>query len=340
MPLSRNLRRAIRKYGPVYDREARSRYGVSGEDLLSKLVIGESGGRKNAVSSAGARSFTQFMPGTRQIAIQKFGVDPWRSADEAVHAAVLHLQGKLTGNPGLEGYNPGDPNYPKYILSRDAPHFKAGGTKSNINLPTTEALNNNVESKEVFDKKGYQKALRGTYLARLLSNRPEGSVLLRTGLLSTAMPERSEFVSTVAGRRLKGATPSVPGMPARRPSTSLSGRVTWSGANPGRVTPATKTFAQAVANVAGMDITADTGATHSKYTVNGNVSQHWTGDATDIPATGKKLLKLGRAALIAAGMPRKEAMRQKGGLYNVRGKQIIFLTNEGGNHYNHLHIGI
>jgi hypothetical protein len=39
-------------------------------------------------------------------------------------------------------------------------------------------------------------------------------------------------------------------------------------------------------------------------------------------------------------MSPKEARKQRGGLFNIGGYQIIFNTNEGGNHYNHLHVGI
>jgi hypothetical protein len=66
--------------------------------------------------------------------------------------------------------------------------------------------------------------------------------------------------------------------------------------------------------------------------VNGNVSEHYTGNATDIftingkPAVGERLIRAGRAALIAAGMPRKCA-QGAGGLYNVGNHQIIFGTN-------------
>jgi hypothetical protein len=49
---------------------------------------------------------------------------------------------------------------------------------------------------------------------------------------------------------------------------------------------------------------------------------------------------MGHAALIAAGMPAAQARRIKGGLFNVGGYQVIFNTTEGGNHYNHLHVGL
>lgn len=111
------IEQAAARYGPSVDRVA-ARYGISGAALLLKLVKGESNFSGKAVSNKGARGFGQFMPGTRQAVLQKYGIDPWRSADEAVHAAALHLRGKLGHRKGLEGYNPGDPSYPGYILSQ------------------------------------------------------------------------------------------------------------------------------------------------------------------------------------------------------------------------------
>jgi hypothetical protein len=97
-------------------------------------------------------------------------------------------------------------------------------------------------------------------------------------------------------------------------------------------------FARRIAGLSGQTIHIGTGTNHSQMTVNGNVSDHWHGNAVDIPASGTALIRLGRNALIAAGMPRAQAMKQKGGLYNVNGHQIIFNTHQGGNHTNHLHV--
>lgn len=102
---------------------ARKRYGISGSTLLAKLEKGESGGKGNAKSVAGAKGWYQFMPGTRQAVLQKYGIDPWRSEREARDAAVLHLTGRLGHAKGLEGYNPGGgQQYVRYILDQ-----KAGG---------------------------------------------------------------------------------------------------------------------------------------------------------------------------------------------------------------------
>lgn len=99
-------------------------------------------------------------------------------------------------------------------------------------------------------------------------------------------------------------------------------------------------FARRVAGVWGFPITLGTGTSHDRLTTSGNVSAHWSGNALDLPATGEKLTQMGQAALIAAGVPADQARRIRGGLHNVGGYQIIFNTTEGGNHWNHLHIGL
>jgi murein DD-endopeptidase MepM/ murein hydrolase activator NlpD len=137
---------AAQRYGPTVDRIAH-RYtnpvtgkALSGTALLLKVMQGESGALSNPgaartkVSDKGARGWTQFMPSSRATAIKQYGVDPWRSPEEAVHAAALHLRGKINGSTGLEGYNPGSSTYPSYILGqrvgqylRGVPRTVAGG---------------------------------------------------------------------------------------------------------------------------------------------------------------------------------------------------------------------
>lgn len=99
-------------------------------------------------------------------------------------------------------------------------------------------------------------------------------------------------------------------------------------------------MAARVAQVYGSRLTIGTGTNHNQYVAGSNrQSAHWTGQAVDIPSSGGALTKLGQAALIAAGMPVAQARKQRGGLFNVGGWQIIFNSNVGGNHYNHLHMG-
>jgi hypothetical protein len=101
------------------------------------------------------------------------------------------------------------------------------------------------------------------------------------------------------------------------------------------------TFVSTIAGIAGRPLTIGTGTNHNQF-VEGThrVSDHWDGYAADIPATGSTLTQLGQDALVAAGADPKWARAQKGGLYNIGGKQIIFNSMEGGNHFNHLHVGI
>jgi hypothetical protein len=101
---------------------------------------------------------------------------------------------------------------------------------------------------------------------------------------------------------------------------------------------AVKSFVRAISAIYGHPLTIGTGTNHTRMTVDGNVSDHWGGNAADIPASGPQLIRLGQAALIAAGMAPSKARRQTGGLFNVNGHQIIFNTMQGGNHTNHLHV--
>lgn len=105
------------KLGRRYDRFARKRYGVSGAMLLGKTNAGEAGGRSTKsgpiVSGAGARGPYQFMPGTRQEMIDKYGLDPYKNDRQAVRAAARYQMER-----GVEGYNPGMPTYKNYILGQ------------------------------------------------------------------------------------------------------------------------------------------------------------------------------------------------------------------------------
>lgn len=137
-PQSLSLHQAIAYYGPLVDKVA-SKYGISGSALLAKLVQGESGGNPKAVSSAGAKGLTQFMPGVRKAFLDAYGVDAYRSPGEAVYAATLHLRGKLGHGIGLEGYNPGGgQQYVKYILGQKVGHITPDTHAMAADLPGAE----------------------------------------------------------------------------------------------------------------------------------------------------------------------------------------------------------
>lgn len=107
-----------------------------------------------------------------------------------------------------------------------------------------------------------------------------------------------------------------------------------------------------VAGIAAIEIRVGTGSNHSEYTTSGTVSDHWDGHAADIPtlAYGKPDSdplgdRIMAACLIAGGAsPAKaEAEAEAGGLYTLYHGglriQCIWKTYEGGDHYNHVHVG-
>jgi hypothetical protein len=110
------------------------------------------------------------------------------------------------------------------------------------------------------------------------------------------------------------------------------------------VNPAVTNFVRQIAGRFG-PITVGTGTNHNQFvsgTNNTRQSDHWRGNAVDIPASGHTLTRLGHDALIAAGMPWRQAEKAGGGLYQVGKWQVIFNTTlaQGGNHWNHLHVGL
>lgn len=159
----------------------------------------------------------------------------------------------------------------------------------------------------------------------------------------------TERVPVQATGNLQLTRTQVPGAPQRPSNGGGSGAAASLGnieifnKNPERLNHMVTDFAKRLAGQANTTLKLDSGATHSKFTVNGNVSEHWTGHATDIPANGERLTRLGQEALITAGWSPKRARATKGGLFNVVHNgvryQIIFNTMEGGNHFTHLHVG-
>jgi hypothetical protein len=108
----------------------------------------------------------------------------------------------------------------------------------------------------------------------------------------------------------------------------------------------TMRFLERVAGAAGETITVGTGTNHNRLTVDGNVSDHWDGHAGDIPVPvdSGQGDHIAAAALVSAGVPerRARAMAQRGGLYTLNWHghriQVIWKTNQGGNHHNHVHV--
>jgi hypothetical protein len=320
-----NRRKVIRKIN-----RAAKRYGVDPR-ILYRQIEAESGFNPNAVSPAGARGIAQFIPSTAKA----YGVNlnDNRIGDD-IEGAARYMRDNLKRTGGdyreaLSIYNSGKPDgYRRFDETRNyvAKILEGEEPKAKVRKPGREPAT--YETVPGVDRSADRQALQRSYL----QNRHDPDALLTLGL---SLKDAQDTPSS----RIK-----VPGVtnPARGGSKSQGpGRVRVDAAadRPGARTQGyVIDFAREVSAIAGTPVRIGTGTRHSRLTVNGNVSDHWDGNAADIPASGRRLVRLGQAALIAAGMSPKKARKQRGGLYNVGGAQIIFATNEGGNHHDHLHV--
>ncbi len=100
-------------------------------------------------------------------------------------------------------------------------------------------------------------------------------------------------------------------------------------------------FVRRLSAAYGSPLTIWDNSTHNRLVKNSsNESQHWTGNAADIPMQGAALTRLGQTALVVAGASPAVAYKQTGGAFTVNGVNILFNTNIGGNHFDHLHVGL
>jgi hypothetical protein len=110
-----------------------------------------------------------------------------------------------------------------------------------------------------------------------------------------------------------------------------------------RTNAAVRRFVERLSAASEVPVTYGTGTAHDKYSSAGLVSDHWGGNAIDLPSAGRNLRILGTKALRLVGVNRAKARRMAGagGIYNIhyKGKryQIIVRTTD---HWDHLHVGI
>lgn len=131
--------------------------------------------------------------------------------------------------------------------------------------------------------------------------------------------------------------------------------IVLAGANkPGQpISDMTLNFVGKMADHIGKPIKITTGTNHNKFTASGNISDHFSGHAADIgmfanggtddSPVGDRIMAAG---CLLAGDSRQGARdkARTGGLFTfTHGNeriQCIWKTNEGGNHHNHVHIGV
>lgn len=198
------------QYGNVVNRLARS-YGIKGRHpgatLLLKVEKGESGGNGKAVSSAGARGWTQFMPGTRADYLKRYGVDAYRSEGDALHATALYLSHDARG---LAGYNPGDPTYTNYILKQSpgGPSTGAGPSSAATTRTVTTPAKTTVDKHQAIidalttpHKPGTP--LAGLVLSKIASGQYTSTTPAKTKTTtSAAQPTGSHDTTDTSGKNL------------------------------------------------------------------------------------------------------------------------------------------
>jgi hypothetical protein len=343
------------KRGRRYDRYARKRYGLPGAILLGKTSAGEAGGRsnksgavRNAVSSAGARGSMQFIPSTRDAYKAKYGVDAWGSDFDAISAAALHHL-----STGVEGYNPGMPTYLSYIKGQklnkqDRRALKgltpgAGGGKGGKGTGGTVIGGRkiNFAGKTSTDWEGALLAAltagpqgrQGKSLLGYTMELGDSGAFTRTSPGSTITTPKYRVGGGV-GKPGKGKGAPAPGMTVRKDG--------WHGA---------KSVGLSFADLAkknGLQSVSEKRGTVS--TASGGVSDHYQGNrdsyAWDLSNGSAPTPQMDKTARQIAAM--LGVKNWKGGVLNVNKKidgrtyrfQLLYRTNVGGNHYNHIHLGI
>jgi hypothetical protein len=305
-------------------------------DWFVRQIKQESGFDPNAGSPAGALGIAQIVP--------RYHPDAPAASDPVgqLNWAAKYMKGLVSkyGNvaQALSVYNSGRPD--KYL----DPNFASGQTYRYVK----SILGGTTPSVPTRGMPGGATVPAG---GPALPSTPDLTPVLLSNLSGhrRAEDQLSDLVSAVMGRGAPGlVAPPYGGAPftssPSKPMYAGKGMVKLAAnANRGGVglAPGILQFADRVSGIAGEPLTIGTGTNHNRYVLGSNrESAHWTGRAADIPASGAKLTKIGQDALIAAGMAPAQARKVKGGLFNLGGYQVIFNSHEGGNHFNHLHIGL
>lgn len=275
-------------------------------------------------------SVPKFM--NKLIALRKSGLSPGEKAQRVQGSAFPDRYGQhmklaksvlasATGKSPSSGLDPAIANAVKDATTTSSPLSDTPKTKTDDVGAVIAAVQDG--SKKPLSKKILDNLTSGEFTTQVAAAEPaKGKQLLKdkdiSGLATTATNGPTGKVS-VSGN-------------ANRPGVGL-----------------TDLEKKTLAGIAGLlpgGVKVGTGTNHNRMTTSGNVSDHWEGNAADLSATGAAGDKIATAALVYAGVSPNKArtMAKKGGLYNVVKNgvryQIIWKTNIGGNHYDHVHVGV
>jgi hypothetical protein len=322
-------------------RQVAQQVGVPAKVFLS-LVHSESGFNPGARSPVGAEGLTQLMPGTANALASRYGIDtstPYGNLLGGAHYLKEQIERFGDLRKAVAAYNAGPGavakygGVPPYVETQRYVRKVLGGASG-------EGAMTAVPSLAAASARGAAPPARSELASALIENL--GEIGARGGYVDPNAMLRRTLVGIALDRVAPPA--ATPGNVFPSFSPTRLGRVTIRpGADrPGvSLQPDILSFARRVASVWGGPLMIGTGTNHNRFVAGTRrQSAHWTGHAADIPASGAALTRLGQAALVAAGADPAWARRQKGGLFNVGPYQVIFNSMTGGNHYNHLHIGM
>lgn len=346
-------------------REAAIKHGLD-PNIFQRQIKQESNFDPKA-NSGSALGIAQFTPETAK----GLGInpqDPIQSLNGAAGLMARYVKQYGNYEDALTAYNAGPGRVGKPLYAETQHYIKTilgssgkratGTTKLVTQRAATPGTPPTTTTSP--DTASFEDAQRKVLLARLLQKTGQNSqnnALFATGLLDpSANPQQSDYMTTTT-------TPGTPGTVADsvvrttgKTQPHVKGSFTVApGANRKGValTSELQNFVTDVAGHSQKTLNITTGTNHNQLTVNGKVSDHWAGNGADfaVPDDSHDGDMLAAHAMVAAGVPWKQAeeMARKGGLYNLtptkgqfKGKrvQVIWKTNEGGNHHNHVHIGI
>jgi transglycosylase-like protein with SLT domain len=331
---------------PTYQglaRQAAKRAGVPA-DVFLRLVNQESGFNPHAVSPVGAHGLTQLMPGTAHGLASKYGIDTNTPFGNLLGGAYyLKEQIDRFGDlpKALAAYNAGPGaverygGIPPYGETQRYVRNVLGGAHA-LSPASQELAPQETAIQAAPAPPASSSGLENALIQNLLDIGAHGGHVDPEAMLRNIMLGLQ--TRPPVGGNVLGPVPSAAPLPTGRGAVHVR-----PGANrPGvPLQPAVLDFVRRVSLLDGAPLTIGTGTRHNRFVLGTNrQSAHWTGRAADIPATGAALTRLGRAALVAAGMSPDRAAKVNGGLFNIGGYQIIFNSRIGGNHFNHLHVGL
>ena len=284
---------------------AARRHGIP-VGIFRSLIRHESGGSPTAVSPKGAIGLAQLMPATAR----GLGVDPMDPAQNLEGGArYLAQQFKKYGrwDLALAAYNAGPGAVDQY---GGIPPFEETQNYVQRVLSSANGRNTPVSSYKPFSRPETPQTGLSLLQTLLTQQGPSG------GLLAGLLPE---------------ITPTSSNQPMS-PTFSV-GKGAWGGSKP----IATKLTTD-------LGLTVTSGKRQRKLTASGGISDHWVGNknayAFDLGGSVENMDQAAAKLLTKFGdkWDGGEVVRN----FNV-GKfrvQILYRTNVGGNHFDHIHIGV